>query len=231
MCDTVSMVKVDDYSLLLQMSPLFKGISAEELRKLIDCLGVRRRSYRKGSFVFLAGQRVTDMGLLLSGQLDILQDDVWGNRHILERVSPGEMFGASFACADLQRIPISVLATQPSEALLFDYRKVITTCSSACNYHTQLISNMLRLLANKSIVMMDKIENVTRRTTREKVLSYLSQQAQLKQSQSFDIAFNRQELAEYLAVDRSALSAELGRLRDDGLVEFNKNHFELIKTR
>jgi CRP-like cAMP-binding protein len=191
---------------------------------------VRRRGYPKGKFLLFAGQHITALGLLLSGQLDILQDDIWGNRRILERVSPGEMFGTAFSCADVARIPISVQAVQGSEVLLFDYRKVITTCNSACGFHTQLISNMLRLLARKSISMMEKIENVTRRSTREKLLSYLSQQAQLKQTQSFDIPFNRQELAEYLAVDRSALSAELGRLRDEGVLKFNKNHFELLSV-
>jgi len=220
--------KNQDYGLLIHLSPLFRGISAEELRTLLDCLGVRRRSYRKGSFIFSAGQHITDMGLLLSGQLDILQDDVWGERRILERVGVGEMFGTAFSCANVERIPISVRAIQPSEVMLFDCRKVITTCTSACEFHTQLISNMLSLLASKSITMMAKIENVTRHSTREKVLSFLSQQAQLRQSQSFDILFNRQELAEYLAVDRSALSAELGRLRDEGVLRFSKNHFELL---
>jgi len=225
------MIKKENYSLLVQVSPLFKGISAEDLKTLLDCLSVRHHSYRKGSFIFMAGQHITDMGLLLSGQLDILQDDIWGNRRIIERVTPGEMFGTAFSCADVERIPISVRATQTSEVLLFDYHKMITTCSFACQFHTQLISNMLRLLAGKSVMMMEKIENITRHTTREKVLSFLSQQAQLQQSQRFDIPFNRQELAEYLAVDRSALSAELGRLRDDGVLRFNKNHFELLKTR
>ncbi|MCL2324602.1 MAG: Crp/Fnr family transcriptional regulator [Actinomycetia bacterium] len=221
------MPTTEDYNLLIHLSPLFQGISADELAALLDCLGVRRRSYRKGSYIFTAGQHITDMGLLLSGQLDILQDDVWGNRRILERVTAGEMFGTAFTCADIARIPISVQAIQPSEVMLFDYRKVITTCNSACGFHTQLISNMLRLLASKSVSMMDKIENVTRRSTREKLLSFLSQQAHRRQTRSFDIPFNRQELAEYLAVDRSALSTELGRLRDEGVLRFHKNHFEL----
>ncbi|MCL2654231.1 MAG: Crp/Fnr family transcriptional regulator [Coriobacteriia bacterium] len=222
------MKKAEDYSLLIHLSPLFKGISKEESLQLFSCLEVRHHSYRKGNYVFLAGQHTTDIGLLYSGQLDILQDDVWGNRRILERVTPGEMFAAAFSCADIERIPISVRATQPSEVLLFDYRRVLTTCSSACQFHTQLILNMLELLSRKSIAMMEKIGNITRHSTREKVLSFLSQQAQLRQTQSFEISFNRQELAEYLAVDRSALSTELGRLRDEGVLRFSKNHFELL---
>ncbi|MCL2881546.1 MAG: Crp/Fnr family transcriptional regulator [Coriobacteriia bacterium] len=222
------MTKTENYHLLIQLSPLFRGITSEELETLFSCLDVRHRNCRKGSYIFSAGQHITDIGLLLSGQLDILQDDIWGNRRILERVAPGEMFGAAFSCAAIERIPISVKATQPSEVLLFDYRKMVTTCSSACEFHTQLISNMLQLLSRKSIAMMEKIGNITRHSTREKVLSFLSQQAQLCQTQSFDIAFNRQELAEYLAVDRSALSTELGRLRDEGVLRFSKNHFELL---
>ena len=224
------MEKIEDYNLLIKRSPLFAGINARELEALLACLGVRRHSYDKGNFVYQAGQQVTDMGLLLSGQLDVLQDDVWGNRRILERISVGEMFGTAFSCAEMERIPVSIRATKPSEALFFDYRKVITTCSSACRFHTQLISNMLHILAHKNIAMMEKIENVTRRSTRDKVLSFLSQQAQDRRAQSFDIPFNRQEFAEYLAVDRSALSAELGRLRDEGVLRFDKNHFELLRT-
>ena len=222
------MAKTENYNLLIQLSPMFQGVTSEELETLFSCLDVRHRSYRKGSYIFSAGQHITDIGLLYSGQLDILQDDVWGNRRILERVTPGEMFGAAFSCAAIDRIPISVKATQPSEVLLFDYRKVVTTCSSACQFHTQFIMNMLQLLSCKSIAMMEKIGNITRHSTREKVLSFLSQQAQLRQTQSFEISFNRQELAEYLAVDRSALSTELGRLRDEGVLRFSKNHFELL---
>jgi len=225
------MAKVKDYSVLIHVSPLFRGINADELETLLDCLNARCHSYRKGSFVFCAGQHITTMSLLLSGQIDILQDDIWGKRRILERVEPGEIFGTAFSCVDVRRIPISALVTQPSDVMFFDYRKVITTCSSACTFHTRLISNLLELLAGKSIAMMAKIENITCHTTREKVLSFLSQQAQQRQAQSFDISFNRQELADYLAVDRSALSVELGRLRDEGVLQFSKNHFELLASR
>jgi len=222
------MAKIEDYKLLISRSALFNGISSEEIDELLSCLDVRLHTYQKGSFVFLAGQSLAAMGLLLSGQLDILQDDVWGNRRILERISVGKPFGTAFSCAQLERIPVSVMATKTSDALLFDYQKVVTTCVSACPFHTRLISNMINTLAQRNIYMMQKIESITRKSTRDKVLAFLSQQSQDHQAKSFNIPFNRQELAEYLAVDRSALSTELGRLRDEGVLRFSKNHFELL---
>jgi CRP-like cAMP-binding protein len=182
------------------------------------------------------------IGVVLSGALHILQDDFWGNRAILARAEPGELFGEAFSCGGVKKLPVSVQAVEQSEVLLIDLSRIITTCSSACVFHRDLIKNTLQDMARKNIALIKKMEHITRRTTREKLLSYLSSQAQqllatptlvgkfpAQGSTAFTIPFNRQELAEYLSVDRSAMSAELGKMQGEGLIRFNKNRFELLQ--
>ena len=168
-------------------------------------------------------------GMVETGKLQIIKEDYWGNRSIIETAGPGDVFGEAFSCAEIVPVPVSVVAAEQTRVLLFDYQKLLTTCSSSCEFHTRVIKNMIRILAEKNIMLMQKMEHITKRSTREKLLSYLSTQAFIKKSSSFDIPFNRQELADYLSVDRSAMSAELSRMRDEGMIRFKKNHFTLVQ--
>jgi CRP-like cAMP-binding protein len=145
------------------------------------------------------------------------------------RVEPGELFAEAFVCGGVQKLPVSVMAAEPSEIMRLDFNKITRACSSACNFHTGLIQNMIAILAHKNILLMEKIECLTQRSTRAKVLSYLSAVAKRHKNGIITIPFNRQELADYLSVDRSALSAELCRMRDEGLVAFHKNKFHIMK--
>jgi CRP-like cAMP-binding protein len=208
--------------------PLFDGIAPAELEALLGCLCAREGRYAKGEFVFLAGDIPDRVGIVLSGAVHVVQEDYWGNRNILAQAEEGELFAESFACAEPVSMGVSVLAVEKAEVLLLDYRRIFTTCSSACVFHARLIRNMLRILARKNIGMLEKMQHLTRRTTRDKVLSYLSTQAKRHNAGEFAIPFSRQELADYLAVERSALSAELSRMRDDGLIRYKKNIFELL---
>jgi CRP-like cAMP-binding protein len=217
-----------DFSPVLLKCPLFESIAEKDLASLLSCLKAKKRKIEKGSFIFNAGDKVSSVGILLSGRLHIVADDFWGNRSIVSNVEPGELFGEVFAFSVTEEIPVSVTAVIASEIMVIDYRKIITTCSSACVFHTLLISNMLKNLAQKTFFLMQKIDFVTQRTTREKLLSYLSSYAQDVKKNEFEIPFNRQELADYLSVERSALSAELCRMRDEGIVTFNKNKFQLL---
>jgi CRP-like cAMP-binding protein len=208
--------------------PLFESIAEKDLTSLLNCLKAKRRKIEKGSFIFNVGDRVSSVGILLSGRLHIVADDFWGNRSIVSNVEPGELFGEVFAFSITEEIPISVTAAIASEIVLIDYKKIITTCSSACVFHTLLIRNMLKNLAKKTFSLMQKMDFITQRTTREKLLSYLSSYAQNVKNDGFEIPFNRQELADYLSVERSALSAELCRMRDEEILTFNKNKFQLL---
>ncbi len=220
---------MQEYLAIVAACPLFDGIGHDELRALLSCLTATQRQYEKGSYIFAAGDAVTTVGVVLAGGVNILKEDFWGNRSILAHIEPGGLFGEAFSCAQVDKLPVSAAATEKAFILLIDYRKIVSTCPSACTYHTGLIRNMVRILAQKNVALTEKIDCVSRRTTREKLLSYLSAEALRARSNAFAIPFNRQELADYLAVDRSAMSAELGRMRDEGIVRFEKNRFELAE--
>ena len=220
-------MKISDRLHILKTCPLFSGIGEDNLAALLPCLTATPKSCAKDDFVFLAGERAGAMGIVLSGVLHIVQEDFWGRRAILARLPPGELFGEAFACAGLERLPVSVLAAEAAEILLLDYGKIIAPCARNCSFHARIINNMLRILARKNVMLVQKIEHLTRRSTREKLLSYLSAEARRQGKAAFDIPFDRQQLADYLAVDRSALSKELGKMRDEGLIEFRKNAFHL----
>jgi CRP-like cAMP-binding protein len=213
---------------ILQDCPLFSEISATDLKVMLDCLQAKQRSYQKGSFIFRVGDQATSVGVLLSGDVQVMQEDFWGNRTILAHIEPGDLFAEAFSCSQSDSLPISVIATEDSRVMLLDYKRIITSCSSACVFHTRLIRNMMQILARNNIRLTQKMEHITQRTTREKLYSYLSEQAKASGSNSFSIPFDRQELADYLSVDRSALSNELSKMRNQGILQYHKNQFELL---
>ncbi|MDL2209508.1 Crp/Fnr family transcriptional regulator [Desulfovibrio sp. OttesenSCG-928-O18] len=210
-------------------SPLFAGIEESQLESLLDCLTAVKRQYGKDEFVFVAGGKATSVGIVVSGGVRVLQEDFWGHRAILAHIGPGGLFGEAFSCAEKDALPVSVIASEQSTILLIDYRKIVTSCSSACVFHARLVMNMMRILAEKNILLTRKIEHLSKRTTREKLLSFLSAQAVFAKSTTIEIPFNRQELADYLCVDRSALSRELGAMQSEGLINYDKNSFELVR--
>lgn len=215
---------------VLKACPLFLGIRESDLWALLGCLSSTKVSFGKNNFIFMADQTATSVGIVLSGNVRVIHEDFWGNRAILAHIPPGGLFGEAFSCAEIEKLPVSVIAAEPSDILLVDYKRIITTCSAACVFHTGLIKNMIKILARKNIMLTRKIEHITCPTTREKLLSYLSAQAQSAKNNAFEIPFNRQELAEYLSVDRSAMSNELCKMRDQGILRFRRNQFELLKT-
>jgi CRP-like cAMP-binding protein len=216
-----------DYE-ILKRSALFDGINEGELDALLDCLSVKAARYAVGEVIFRAGERITHFGLVLSGQAQIYHEDYYGSRHTLGYAGPGELFGEAHACAALPELPVSVVASVESEALFIDSAGICRPCSVACIFHSRLIGNLMNIIAAKNISLTQKIALTAKRTTREKLLAYLSAEAQGAKSPSFSIPFSRQELADYLSVDRSAMSAELGKLRDSGILRFQKNRFELL---
>lgn len=216
-----------NYISVLQICTLFKNLSLDEIDKLLSCLGTKQKTYEKNSFILNTDDNVNDVGIVLSGSVQIIKEDFWGNRAILTNLEAGDLFAETFSCLQTEKLPISVVAGQKSEVLFVNYKKVTTTCSNACKFHNQLIQNMIQILAQKNILLTQKMEHLMKRSTREKLLSYLSTHALKNNSNTFDIPFNRQELADYLSVDRSAMSNELSKMQNEGILKFNKNHFEL----
>lgn len=210
------------------MEHLFSGIEGSERESLMGCLQAVKRRASKGEILLTAGD-APQVGLLTSGAVQVIAEDPMGNRTIIGRMEAGDLFGEAFACAGAARLPFSVEAAADCEYLLVDIRRILVTCPNACPFHTRLIENLMQILARKNILLGAKIRHLSRRNTRDKLVSYLSEQAREAGSRSFSIPFNRQELADYLCVDRSAMSTELSRLKAEGLLNYNKNQFTFLR--
>lgn len=214
---------------LLAASPLFQGLDRSELEAILVCLGAYEKTYPKEGTICWAGESIGAMGLLLAGRVRVETVNVWGNRNILDSVEPGQVFGETYACLPGEPMMVSVVAAEVSTILFLNVEKILATCPIACSHHSRLIRNLLQVTARKNLNLTHKIFHTAQKSIRGKLLSYLSFQALKGGSREFSIPFSRQQLADYLGVDRSALSAELGKMRREGLVEFRKNAFQ-IKT-
>lgn len=217
-----------DYFPVLEKCPLFAGISMEELSGLLHCLGAVRRDVIKGETVFAEGDAASQMGIVLSGAVRLTREDYYGNRSIVARAGPGELFAESYACAGVEAIPVSVVSEEPSELLLIDCRRLTVSCANACSFHSRIVRNLLQLVAGKNLIFDQKIQITSQRSTREKLMAYLSNQMKLHNSRSFTIPYDRQALADYLEVDRSGLSSQISQLRKEGILESKKNHFRIL---
>ena len=215
------------YLNILKTCPLFYGICDNELLRMLSCLGANIKPFSKKSTVSAEGSAAKNIGILLSGSLSTFQIDYCGNRNLIEAVSPPKLFLEDFACAEVDAIPVTVVATEPCEVMFIDCAHILHTCESNCAFHRQMIFNLMKILAKKTVSFHQKFEVTSKRKTREKLLAYLNLEAKKNQSASFDIPFDRQQLADYLEVDRSGLSAEISKLRDEGLLESERKHFKL----
>ena len=212
---------------VLRTSGIFSGISAEETEKMLHCLEVRPETFQKDEYILRAGDRVEAFGLVITGKVMIIQEDFWGNRNILAAVGAGHCFAETFACSPGAVLNVSVIAETNVQVLFLNVKRILTTCPSTCSHHSRMIRNLLSELAEKNLRLNEKITHLGQRSRRAKILSYLSAEAQRHGSAEFDIAFSRQQLADYLSVDRSGLSMELSRMQEEGLLEYRKNHFVL----
>lgn len=217
-----------DFQSVIEYAPLFDGIRMEDLSGMLNCIGGRKISVTKGQTIFREGDPATHVGMVLSGAVRMVREDYYGNRSIVAHIGPAELFGETFACAGIASMPVNIVAEENSVVLLMDCRRITTTCSSACAFHNRIIFNLLKLVAVKNLVFDQKIQITSKRTTREKLMTYLLNQAKLQGSSSFTIPYDRQELADYLEVDRSGLSAEISKLRREGVLESEKKHFKLL---
>lgn len=221
-------VKMKKYDKILLQSPLFADINKADFAKCLGCLGAKVKSYAKNQLIFTEGDPATSIGIVLSGEVQIIKEDYYGNRSIVALIEPAQIFAEAFACAQIKTLPVSVISVCDSEIMLIDYGRIMTTCTDSCEFHNRLIHNLLRVVAMNNILLNRKIELVSKRTTKEKLMAYLMSEAKQAGNRFFTIPYSRQELADYLGVERSAMSAELGKLRDEGLIEFQKSRFKMI---
>lgn len=217
-----------EYIEIIKKCPLFFDIEEDRLLKMLSCLGARVVEFDKKYTVIAEGTEAKYIGIVLSGSVQVMQIDYYGNRSILGNASETEVFMEAFACAEVESVPVTVVANEKSRIMLVDCSHILYTCSNNCEFHKRLIFNLMKILAVKNLHYHSKIEVTSKRSTREKLMAYLMICAKKADSNAFEIPFDRQELADYLQVDRSGLSVEIGKLRKEGVIKNSKNHFELL---
>lgn len=209
-------------------SPLFDGINPENRKAVLGCIGYHIGTFHKGDIVVFEEENIQHIGIPLSGAVDMIKEDFWGNKTMLVRMHRGNLFGETFACSKDNQSMVTFMVSEDAKILFMPFNRVIHSCTMACAFHHQLIENMVHIIANKNRELMRKVEVVSKRTIREKILTYLSIQAQLHGSPYFEIPLGRMELAEYLCVDRSALTRELAKMKNDGLIDYDQNCFRMF---
>lgn len=215
-----------DFNFLCKTA-LFRGVTPEGAAEMLQCLGAEERHYKKGRTILQAGEPTESLGLVLSGRAQMEMDDLWGNRSILGSAAPGFVFGETYACVPGEPLMINVTAAEDTDVLFLRVSRVLQTCPSACSHHSRLVRNLLTLSAEKNLGLSRRIQHTTPKSIRGRLLAYLSFQATRSGGLEFTIPFDRQQLADYLGVDRSAMSAELSKMQREGLLQTRRNHFIL----
>lgn len=217
------------YLTLLKKSNIFIGIEENEIEPMLKCLSSRITNFKKNEFILRNGEHIHSVGMVLSGLALVEKEDFWGNRSIISEVTPGMIFAESYACLSELPAEISVTASENTDVMFFDIKRILSVCSNSCSFHRRLIQNLLTVIAKKNVNLTKKIEHISKKTIREKLLSYLSTESLKCGCSSFEIPFNRQQLADYLSVDRSALSNEISKLQNEGIIESKKNKFKIME--
>lgn len=215
---------------VLMTASLFQGVTEQDLNAMLGCLGAAERKYKKNDVILLAGTKVTSVGIVAEGTAQITRDDAEGNRTILSDLERADLFAEAYVAAGAVEIPITVIATSDCRIVWIPFGKIVGTCSNSCGFHRTLVQNMMRVIAMKNVLMNEKMRILTCKTTKEKLLTYLSDYSERTGKNKFKIPFSRNELADFLSVDRSAMSRELSRLRDEGYLNYHKNEFELRRN-
>ena len=212
---------------LLAGTRLFQGIREHEIEAMLTCLSAEERTYGKDAYIYRAGDVTGRLGVVMEGAVNIIKDDVWGNRKIIENRGGGQIFGETYACLKGEPLMVDVQASERSRILFMDVNRILTTCSSSCDFHNRLIRSLMYVLAGKNLMLTRKMDIITPKSLRERVMVYLSQESVKQGCRTVTVPFNRQQMADYLSVDRSALSAELSRMQRDGVISYEKNRFTI----
>lgn len=215
-----------DYN-FLSKTILFRGNSPQEVEEMLHCLAAEEKAYAKGEIIYHAGDIVHSMGLVLSGSANIETIDLWGNKSILNHIGPGQIFAETYASIPGEPMMVSVVATEPIIILFLNTNRLLQTCPNACPHHHKLLRNLMMVMAQKNLHLSQRISHTSAKSIRGRLIAYLSFQATKQGSYQVTVPFNRQQLAEYLGVDRSAMSNELSKMRRDGLLTVEGNTFTL----
>ncbi len=219
---------MEKYLEILKNTKLFSGVEEDDIRSMLSCMNAQLFSYKKGEYIFRQGDVIKHLYVVIDGKVHIQSDDYWGNRSILNEVSVHGIFGEAYAVHENVRTFNDAVASTDCIVAVFSLKKMLTLCTNMCRFHSSVIENLVDILASNNRSLVLKLTHISKRTTREKLISYLSVQSKLNHSNTFSIPFNRQQLADFLSVDRSAMSNELCKMRDQGLITFHKNEFTLL---
>ena len=208
---------------------LFRGMDPSDIEEMLGCLLAKECTYKKGEILLPEGSPTEQIGVLLIGRVIIELGDVWGNNSVLSSIGPGGIFAETYACIPGEPLMVNVTAAEDTEALLLNIRRVLEPCSKVCPYHVRLVRNLLALCAGKNLQLSRRVLHTGPKSIRKRLLSFFSECIKRTGSYSFDIPYNRQQLADYLSVERSALSNELSIMQRDGLIRYEKNHFDVME--
>lgn len=220
---------MEQYLFILRNSPFFQGMTEEEILSVLHCVNATVQSKKKDEYILRVGDSTESMGLVLRGSVLVLQEDLWGHRNIMHRIGPGEYFAEPFAATAGSVLNVSVVADEDSEIMLLNMERFLKTCPHACAHHGRMVRNLVSVMAKRVLDLNEKLTHMAKRSTREKLLSYLSAESMRQGKLAFTIPYDRQQLADYLSVERAAMSVELGKLQKEGLLKTNRNYFELFR--
>ncbi len=215
---------------VLHKTALFSDITEAGATTLLTCLSAKEKSFVKGAYVYLMGDENCKPGVVLSGKLYLVKEDCFGNSTLMATLTPGSLFGEALVHTKDKTMPANLFAVTDCRVLFFDYEKIPSPCEKLCPCHTQFLKNLLEVISEKNKFLTQRIGHITKRSLREKICAYLSEERTRQNSDTVVIPYNRRELAEYLAADRSALSAELSRMQKEGMLTYDKNRF-VLKSR
>jgi len=219
---------MEQYLFILRNSPFFQGMTGEEILSVLGCVNAAVQRKQKGEYILRVGDSTESMGLVLKGAVLVLQEDLWGHRNIIHRIGPGEYFAEPFAATAGSVLNVSVVADEDSEIMLLNMERFLGVCPHACAHHSRMVRNLVSVMARRVLDLNEKLTHMAKRSTREKLLSYLSAESLRQGKLSFTIPYDRQQLADYLSVERAAMSVELSKLQKEGLLKTNRNQFELF---
>ena len=220
---------MEQYLFILRNSPFFQGMTEEEILSVLHCVNATVQHKKKDEYILRVGDSTESMGLVLRGSVLVLQEDLWGHRNIIHRIGPGEYFAEPFAATAGSVLNVSVVADEDSEIMLLNMERFLRTCPHACAHHSRMVRNLVSVMAKRVLDLNEKLTHMAKRSTREKLLSYLSAESMRQGKLAFTIPYDRQQLADYLSVERAAMSVELGKLQKEGLLKTNRNYFELYR--
>jgi len=207
---------------------LFDGLTDMEIDHLLKCMLTFKKEFDKGEIAYLEQENIKYIGIILSGSVHMIKEDIWGHRTLLSYMEAGELFGESMAVQKVNLASVTFQCAEKSEIMFVPATNIIHTCPMQCHFHQKLAENMFNLLGEKSLRLMEKINIASKPTLREKILAYLSLLSQKQNKRTVESPLNRTALAEYLDANRSSMTRELTNMKEEGIIDYDRNTYRIL---